>query len=392
MKPVLFPAAIMQRSVFNWLPRVRVHTQIIYVTVLLAILCILAALPFIKVDVSIAASGIVRPVTEKTELRSLVAGTIEQILVTDGASVQKGQVLLRLQEDISNSKLTQNNFELSQREIQIKDLETLVAGGSRLQSSLYQQQYARFHASLQEQAATVEKLKLDLEMYEKLFKEKVIAKKEYLDRKYDYEKSKAAYTSAVQQQRSTWATDLNQLRLDDNRLRADNRQLTKEKEWNLIKAPVSGTLQQFTGKYAGGYVQTGDLLGVISPDSNMIAECYVSPRDIGYLKKGMPVRFQVDAFNYNEWGMVKGEILSIDNDFVLINNQPAFKVRCRFASTTLSTTHGVSASLKKGMTFQARFILTKRSLFQLLYDKTDDWINPNNRKSPVAAGVAENKN
>lgn len=392
MKPALFPAAIMQRSVFNWLPRVRVHTQIIYITVLLAILCILAALPFIRVDVSIAASGIVRPVTEKTELRSLVAGTIEQILVADGASVQKGQVLLRLQEDISNSKLTQNNFELSQRETQIKDLETLVAGGSRLQSSLYQQQYARFNASLQEQAATVEKLKIDLEMYEKLFKEKVIAKKEYLDRKYDYEKSKAAYTSAVQQQRSTWATDLNQLRLDDNRLRADNRQLTKEKEWNLIKAPVSGTLQQFTGKYAGGYVQTGDLLGVISPDSNMIAECYVSPRDIGYLKKGMPVRFQVDAFNYNEWGMVKGEILSIDNDFVLINNQPAFKVRCRFASTTLSTTHGVSASLKKGMTLQARFILTKRSLFQLLYDKTDDWINPNNRKSPAVAGVAENKN
>lgn len=177
MKPALFPAAIMQRSVFNWLPRVRVHTQIIYITVLLAILCILAALPFIRVDVSIAASGIVRPITEKTELRSLVAGTIEQILVTDGASVQKGQVLLRLQEDISNSKLTQNNFELSQRETQIKDLETLVAGGSRLQSSLYQQQYARFNASLQEQAATVEKLKLDLEMYEKLFKEKVIAKK-----------------------------------------------------------------------------------------------------------------------------------------------------------------------------------------------------------------------
>ncbi|WP_142686807.1 HlyD family secretion protein [Chitinophaga polysaccharea] len=387
MKPVLFPAAIMQRSIFTWLPRVRVHTQVIYITVLLAVLCIMAALPFIKVDIAVAASGIVRPVTEKTELRCMVAGTIEEILVSDGASVQKGQVLLRLQEDISNAKLTQNNFELTQREIQIKDLQTLVAGGSRLQSSLYRQQYARFVASLQEQAATMEKLKLDLEMYDKLFKDKVIARKEYLDRKYEYEKSKAAYTSAIQQQRSTWATDLNQMRLEDNRLRADNRQLTKEKEWNLIKAPVSGTLQQFTGKYAGGYVQTGDLLGVISPNSNMIAECYVSPRDIGYLKKGMPARFQVDAFNYNEWGMVKGEILSVDNDFVLIDNQPVFKVRCQFAGTTLRTASGVSASLRKGMTLQARFILTKRSLYQLLYDKTDDWINPNNRERLATAGV-----
>ncbi|WP_143305429.1 HlyD family secretion protein [Chitinophaga vietnamensis] len=390
MKPILFPAAIMQRSVFTWLPRVRSHTQVIYVTVLLVILCTLAALPLIKVDVSIAASGIVRPVTEKTELRSMVAGTIEQVLVADGASVQKGQVLLRLQEDISNSKLTQNQYELSQREAQIHDLETLVAGGSRLQSLLYQQQYARFRASLQELAATVEKQRIDLEMYEKLFNEKVIAKKEYLDRKFEYEKSKAAYHSAVQQQRSAWAAELNQLRLEDNRLQADNRQLSKEKEWNLVKAPVSGTLQQFTGKYAGGYLQPGELLGIISPDSNIIAECYVSPRDIGYLKKGMPARFQVDAFNYNEWGMAKGVIQSIDNDFVLINNQPAFKVRCGFAGTTLSTTNGVSAALKKGMTLQARFILTRRSLFQLLYDKTDDWINPDRRKAASDNSLAAN--
>jgi HlyD family secretion protein len=40
------------------------------------------------------------------------------------------------------------------------------------------------------------------------------------------------------------------------------------------------------------------------------------------------------------------------------------------------TRNGVKGNLKKGMTFQARFILTKRSLFQLLYDKADDWMNP----------------
>jgi HlyD family secretion protein len=90
----------------------------------------------------------------------------------------------------------------------------------------------------------------------------------------------------------------------------------------------------------------------------------------------MPVRFQVDAFNYNEWGIAKGKVLSIDNDFTLVENQPVFKVKCSFAGTELHTRTGVKGRLKKGMTFQARFILTKRSLFQLLYDKADDWINP----------------
>jgi len=29
------------------------------------------------------------------------------------------------------------------------------------------------------------------------------------------------------------------------------------------------------------------------------------------------------------------------------------------------------------MTLQARFLVTERTLFQLLYDKADDWLNPN---------------
>lgn len=32
--------------------------------------------------------------------------------------------------------------------------------------------------------------------------------------------------------------------------------------------------------------------------------------------------------------------------------------------------------VKKGMTLTGRFMITKRSLLQLLYDKTDNWLNP----------------
>lgn len=378
--PQLFPIEVMQHSSYTWLPRVKVRTQLIYITVLLAVLGALTALPFIKVDVSVKAGGLVRPVTEKHELRNLVAGTIAEVLVTDGQRVQKGQEILRLQEEISNSKLQQNSWELGQREKYIHDLSILASGGGGgLQSALYQQQYQRYQSALNEQLATVNKLKADMEMYEKLYKEKVIAKKEFADRQYEYVKSQATYQSTVQQQRSAWQEELSRLREERSRLHADTRQLQQEKEWNVIKAPVSGALQQFTGKYAGGYIQAGELLGVISPDSNLIAECYITPRDIGYLRAGMPAKFQIDAFNYNEWGLVEGVVQSVDNDFILMNGQPVFKVKCRFTSTEVRTSKGIKGSLKKGMTFQARFILTKRSLFQLLYDKTDDWMNPDRR-------------
>lgn len=375
--PQLFPISIMQHSTYTWLPRVKVRTQLLYTTVLAAVFIALISLPFIKVDVSVKATGLVRPITEKHELRNLVAGTIAAILVTDGQKLLKGQEILRLQEAVSDSKLQQNTWELDQRDKYIHDLTLLTSGrGGGLQSPLYQQQYQRYQSTLNEQLATVNKLKADMEMYEKLFAEKVIAKKEYADRQYEYVKSQAAYQLTIQQQRSAWQEELSHLQTESSRLHADTRQLQQEKEWNVIKAPVSGTLQQFSGKYAGGYLQAGELLGIISPDSNLVAECYVTPKDIGYLRAGMPVKFQVDAFNYNEWGLIEGRIQSIDNDFILVNNQPVFRVKCSFAGTEVHTRNGVKGNLKKGMTFQARFILTKRSLFQLLYDKADDWMNP----------------
>ncbi|WP_341839492.1 HlyD family secretion protein [Chitinophaga caseinilytica] len=375
--PQIFPVAVIEHSAMSWLPRVQVRSQMIYTSVLLAVLICMLALPFIYVDVSVKSAGIVRPVAEKNELRSLVSGTIADVLVREGSHVEKGQLILRLQEDISNSKISQASFELQQREAYIADLARLSTGGGAPRTALYQQQYSRFTAAISEQQATMDKLGRDLEMYKKLFADKVVAEKELRDKQYEYDRSVTLYRSAVQQQRSAWAEELSRFRMESNRLQADAEQLEKQKEWNLIKAPVSGTIQQFNGKYPGGYLQTGEMIGIISPDSNLVAECLVSPKDIGYLKAGMPVRFQVDAFNYNEWGSVEGTVQSVDNDFTLVDNQPVFKVRCQFAATEVATAKGVKGQLKKGMTLQARFLLTRRSLFQLLYDKTDDWMNPN---------------
>lgn len=387
----LFPSAALKDSTYTWLPTVKVKTQLIYSSSLLVIVIALASLPFIRVDVSANGTGLVRPVAEKNELHSLVSGAIEEVLVKEGQHVDKGQLLMRLQQDLSNNKLSQAVFELGQREAYIHDLNLLTAHTStandasrqpssslyrRLRSPLYQQQYNRYQQSLRQQQTTLERTKTNYEMNKQLFDGKVISQKEFLDRKYEYEKALAEYSAIIEQQHSSWQDDLSRYQVESGRLNTDTRQFEKEKEWNLIKAPISGTLQQFNGKYAGGTLQQGELLGVISPDASLVAECYVSPKDIGCIKSGMPVKFQIDAFNYNEWGLLEGKVIAVDNDFTLSGNQPVFKVKCAFNNTTLKLKNGVQGQLKKGMSLQARFILTRRSLFQLLFDRTDDWINP----------------
>lgn len=53
-----------------------------------------------------------------------------------------------------------------------------------------------------------------------------------------------------------------------------------------------------------------------------------------------------------------------------------FRVKCQLDRNYLSLKSGIKGFLKKGMTVRARFIVTNRSLLQLLYQKTDKWLNP----------------
>ena len=124
---------------------------------------------------------------------------------------------------------------------------------------------------------------------------------------------------------------------------------------------------------------------MISPDQDLLVECYLSPADIGFIRDSMNVRFQFDAFNYNQWGLGKGKVMDVSNDIITRNEQPVFKVRCTLDTRELKLKNGYRGKLKKGMTLTARFQVTKRSLFQLLYDKVDDWLNPKLNKSPVTS-------
>jgi HlyD family secretion protein len=139
---------------------------------------------------------------------------------------------------------------------------------------------------------------------------------------------------------------------------------------------VSGTLLDVKGIEKGSFVTAGIQLAEISPQSNLIVECYIHPTDIGLLKKDNNVNFQVSAFNYNQWGLANGKVVEIGNDIQMINNSPMFKVLCSLNQDFLELKNGFKGYLKKGMLVNARFALTERTLFDLLYDKVDDWVNP----------------
>ena len=109
----------------------------------------------------------------------------------------------------------------------------------------------------------------------------------------------------------------------------------------------------------------------------MVATCFVKPADIGLIHEKQKVKIQVDAFNYNEWGMLQGDIIDISDDMIVEDGSAAyFRVKCKPEKTFLSLKNGYKAEIKKGMSLSTRILVIRRSLYHLLFDKADKWFNP----------------
>lgn len=387
MKKQLYPPETLDYAIETYLPKVNVRSQIIYTSILAFVIGVFLALPFIFVDISVASPGVIRTLSDKTELNSLVSGRITKMAVTENQMVNSGQVLYAIATEELDNKLQLSVFDERENNQKISDLKTLLLveknnlfASFSTSTGIYTQQLNLFRSQLKENLFAKKKIEAELNSDRQLYHDKVISKRELDSKEYELTKLRAEYTSIFQRQKSQWQADLNGFRLQAEQKNAEKNQVLQQKQFYEIKAPVSGNIQAVVGKYEGSYVQTGESLGVISPDSNILVECYVSPQDIGLLKPEMLVRFQIEAFNYNEWGLINGKINEVAKDFVVINEQPVFKVKCLLEKKEISLPTGYKATLKKGMSLRARFIVTQRSLFQLLYDKVDDWVNPNIKK------------
>lgn len=379
MKKQIFPKEIIENTVDVHQFKHTNKSKIIYSFILLALIVSLISLPFISVTIYNTSQGLIRPDKERILLQSSHSGKVIFHQLKNNGQINKGDTLLMTNNLAITQKIntTRSLFIETKKFIDdIKLLSNQKRIANKLNSLKYKQEYNFYQQKLSELNTRFQKIKEDYNRSQKLFKKGVIAKVELNNSKLEYDLSLNAINQYKNQQHSSWLAALvnhqNQLKeLENNQV-----ELEETNNLSIVKAPVSGTLLNVKGIEKGSFISTGIQLAEISPKSDLIVECYIDPIDIGLLKKEKKVNFQVSAFNYNQWGLASGKITAIGNDVQMINNTPMFKVLCSLDQNFLQLKNGFKGQLKKGMLVNARFELTERSLFDLLYDKMDDWVNP----------------
>lgn len=359
------------------------RTRVIYLGVLGLTFGALLVLPLIHVEVGVRSHGMMRPGVERIPVHVPVDGIVETLTISENARVDSGAVMITLNTELVEESLRVAADQSERTAQSLRDLMLLTGSepdagtAMEIQSTRYRQDLREFQLQIMRAEQELQRSERALDRNRTLYNRQLISLVELEESQYERDQAAQALHLIRESQIQRWLLEQRDLQELQERLQVEIHTLKRSLENHRILAPVRGTVQNLAGLQRGSHLFANQLIAEISPDTSLIAELYVNPEDVGLLRRGMPVRAQIDAYDHNYWGIVDGVVEEIPDDVTYISeSQPVFRVRCSLNRQFLELDSGHRGELMKGMTLQARLIVARRSLYQLLFDKIDDWLNP----------------
>lgn len=379
----IFPSAFLEKSIEYYLQEISLKSQIIFSSILLFLICGVVSLPFIYVDTFTQSRGIIKTKQENCSITAPITGEIISINLRENQKVEKGDTLLIFDYSTIEKEIDAKRFEINRNKNYITDLTTLIytynlknSEQIELKTKLFIEEYNLFLERLNELSFLLELTQNQLKRDKALHKKELISSKEYEKVEYEVDRAISKKEQLFKTTKSEWEVKLKNYEIESRFLNVELEKLFKQKRKCFVLAPIEGTIQEMQGVQPNSYLAQNQLIANISPNDSLIAEIYVSPKDIGFIRIGQTINVQMDAYNYREWGLLKGRILDISDDVITLNSIYFFKVRCKTNKNHLKLNDNFKGNLKKGMTFTANFLHNRRSLYNLLFDKIDNWVNP----------------
>ena len=327
-------------------------------------------------------------------------GTIRQVHVEDGATVQEGQPLLTIDTDQIASDGTDVNVSLldmllAQKQILSKNVEAeekrAGSEGERLSAVAagLEAEISQLRAQLKLQNDRLEVANSDLKAGQQLhtkgymttvdLRRRQMAALEQqqvlstLDQQIAAKQNQLIETrSTLSQLPTVMAQKVQVLRND---LSAADQRIAEiqGRRAYVIRAPVAGrvsTLQATVGQNA--HPQRLQL-EIIPEEAALQAELFITARAIGFVEPGQPVRLLFEAFPYQHFGTYRGQVVKVSQTILTSSdtggpiklNEPAYRVIASLERQDIDV-HGKKIALQPDMLLRADILLEWRSLMSWL--------------------------
>lgn len=402
-------------SIVKFWQRLRGSEQIMVAAAVGFVLFLLWA-SIARVDEVSRGQGRVIPSSKVQIIQSAEPSTIREILVRSGQTVQKGQLLVRLDNTTSQSELGQletENARLAQRAARLAG-EGSGAGCAgadcgdearlaEVRRSSLQSQLAALSAGVEqrrrdmgEAQATATSLESSLRlareqvaMLEPLAAKGVVPQTELLTAQrevVDIQGRLAAARQAISRSQAAVreaGAEVSRARFDFQQEALNERsQLTTKMAVNQetirgaegrlarseIRSPTRGVVNDLLVNTLGGYVNAGEKIMQIVPlGDKLLIETRVTPRDIAFIKVGDPANVKVTAYDFSIYGGLKGKVVRVSADSIYdeVERQAYFTVVVETTNSYL-TSNGRRLPITPGMLCDVEIVTGKKSVLSYL--------------------------
>jgi membrane fusion protein, peptide pheromone/bacteriocin exporter len=381
----LIPSTFTNFTLESYLIKVTSRSRIIYWIILVLVGFGIGVLPFVYVDISVQVRGYFQCDIEKQTVYAPFQGKVLFTTIKNGLAIEKGDTILIIESETSNAQKKTLLKKINENTHAISDLEKLTQNSDKdftlsekdFKTKRYYSEYSKMINSVAIQSQKYQKFRTEHERNIILHDQDLIADTEFENSLFAYQSEEKNLDQIFIYNKSQWQVDLMQRINDAGSMQAELEGCMEQLKNRIVLAPVSGEIIRSPEIQEGAIIVINQQLAEISPSGDLIATCFVKPDNIGLISAGQKVRIQVDAFNYNEWGLLDATISDISDDIIVENSGDAyFRIKCKPEKTFLSLKNGIDAEIRKGMSLNARIVVNRRSLFNLLFDKVDKWVNP----------------
>jgi hemolysin D len=112
----------------------------------------------------------------------------------------------------------------------------------------------------------------------------------------------------------------------DNQVKSLEFQLTQY----TVKAPVAGTIFEFPVQNAEATLESGEIVAMIAqvknnlyPESDLVLRARMPSSKTAFLKTGLPAKIKLDAYPFQDYGIVEGHVSWISPDSKVTDNPPS---------------------------------------------------------------------
>lgn len=354
-----------------------IFSSVISIICLLA-LCTTAWLILGKKEEVVRASGMVRPIENVSFVKSFTAGKIQNIHFTSGQYVEKGAILLNIDDTVAQKERQNLEDLMIKIEQKIKDTEACIKSAEKdLMLVPFERKIA--YKRMENYFSVKTNLEKALELNSRIFEEeKALPDFSLANQKIELlnlnvEKSKRDLEQYKNSFFHSLLSEKESLEFQKENLSNSIFKMEESLKLFTVYAPISGEVQEISSLNCGDNVFSGQEILKIVPSSseNIRVVLRLPSSKAGLVREDMKVRLKFPAFPHHEFGSLDGQVETILPDVFLGAKSSEYAVFVKLDGNTLPDKKGMAHFLKVGLDAEASIITETGSILSFILKRLE---------------------